>query len=349
MPTQLSELERRVTTFQASLIDKRAGLAAATDNAFIKVYAEELARHYFPRSNSDVYLEPIIKAFSIDLVLAPLLHATGYLWRYNYDDLDLLSNFYRFTNHKQKYFHLATGILEPPTREDLARGCDLFRIDLDTKLDEIFDLYQQPGLRSRLAARTVETLAGAAHDHKMNAIYGFYLDQSKKNLRASKGLGKFRYLRKGKHWLALGTAKQPGTINLRETSAEAFGYEIAAEPSVKIKITDAQTRYLKETLRGTLSSESPIYLRIRSASTFYKNFYEQHKFSNNTDWTEIDKWLGRRVSKAVRAYPKTDWNVYQASKHRQPIIFPPKRTNFFWRVAEELNCPFKTIWSPYNW
>jgi hypothetical protein len=348
---ELSKLEKQVSKIQQRLIDRPYEIADALTKKPLKDYAQELAKHYFPRAKSDVYLEPATEAFIIDLATAPLFHAQPYLWRYNYDDLDLLSNFYKFTNHKHKYFHIATGEQPPPTPDLVEKGASLLGINYKKPtIERLFVTYQQRGLRSRIAARILETIAGVEHDYQQNKLYGFMLDPSKRNLRAAEGLGKFRYLRKGRTWLALGTAVSDHTKDLRKEDVEVFDYTISFKnQEVKTAITRKHIEAFKIQAKEILNDESSIYIRLKRAETVYKSFFLKHRFTNIKDWKEVDIWLKNQSSKARKSYPKFQFEIFKGSVHPLPTVYQPRRSNFFWNPQEELHCDFKTIWNPYNW
>ncbi len=349
---ELNKLEKQVSKIQQRLIDRPYEIAYALTQKPLKEYSLELAKHYFPRAKSEVYLEPAIEAFTIDLATAPLLHAQPHLWRYNYDDLDILSNFYKFTNHKHKYFHIATGELSPPTIETVTKGCQILGINYKKPtFEKLLVTYQQRGLRSRIAARILEQISGVQHDHEQNKLYGFLLDPSKRNLRAVEGLGKFRYLRKGRTWLALGTAEvKDHTKDLRKEDVEIFNYTISFKnQEVKTAITKKHIEALKLQIKEILNDESPIYIRLKKAETFYKSFFLKHRFTNIKDWKEVDIWLKNQSSKARKSYPKFQFDIFKGSLHPLPTVYQPRRSNFFWNPSEELHCDFKTIWNPYNW
>jgi hypothetical protein len=351
---ELNQLEKQVSKIQQRLIDRPYEIADALTQKPLKEYSLLLAKHYFPRAKSEVYLEPATEAFTIDLATAPLLHAQPYFWRYNYDDLDLLSNFYKFTNHKHKYFHVATGELPGPTIETVSKGCQILGINYKKPtIERLFVTYQQRGLRSRIAARILEQISGVEHDHEQNKLYGFMLDPSKRNLRAAEGLGKYRYLRKGRTWLALGTAEvKDHTKDLRkeDEGAEIFNYTISFKnQEVKIAITKKHIEAFKIQVKEILNDESPIFTRLKKAETVYKSFFLKHRFTNIKDWKEVDIWLKNQSSKARKSYPKFQFDIFKGSLHPLPTVYQPRRSNFFWNPQEELHCDFITIWNPYNW
>ncbi len=348
---ELNKLENQVSKIQQRLIDRPGEISAAIIQKPLKEYAQELAKHYFPRAKSDVYLETAVEAFIIDVATAPILHRQNYLWRYNYDDLDILSNFYKFTNHKHKYFHVSTGELPPPTHDAVRKGCHLLGITLkDETIERLLEINNLSGLRARIAARILEPLAGIEHDHQQNKLYGFLMDPSKRNLRAAQGLGKFRYLRKGRTWLALGTASVEGTTDLRKADAEVFDYVISFQnQEVKTLVASRFIEALKIQLKEILISDSPIFIRLKRVEQAYEYFFLRHRFTNRTDWRSIDTWIKNQSSKARKAYPKFDYQMFRASLHTAPTTYQPRRSNFFWKPAEELHCSFKTIWNPYNW
>ncbi len=347
---QLNKIEKEVTKIQQKLIDRPYEIAESLTLKPLKDYALELAKHYFPRSKAEDYLLTAAEAFAVDLATAPYLHTKHHLWKYNFNDLDILANFYKFTNNTHKYFHLSTGVLPPPTLDSVEKGASLLGINYKKlTLEKLFDVYHAGGLRSRITARILEQLAGVEHDHQQNKLYGFMLDPSKRNLRAAEGLGKFRYLRKGKTWLALGTASVKDTKDLRKENIEVFNYTISFKDKVKISITNKYIEAFKIQVKEILNSDAPIYIRLKRAEQAYLYFYTQHKFVNFMHWSQLDTWLKNQSSKARKRYPKFTFEIFRASTQPREIIHLPARRNFFWNPAEELHCDFKTIWNPYNW
>ncbi len=355
--TQLTKLENQVSKIQQKLIDRPYEIAnfltqtPKKNQNPLQEYSLELAKHYFPRSKSEYYLQTAAECFAVDLATAPYLHTKPHLWKYNFNDLDILANFYKFTNTTHKYFHVSTGELPPPTLETVSKGCQILGFNmLKGTFEKLLVTYQQRGLRSRIAGRILEQLAGLEHDYQQNKLYGFLLDPSKRNLRAAEGLGKFRYLRKGKTWLAVGTAAvKDHTTDLRKQDVEAFDYTISFKDKVKISITNKYIEAFKIQVKEILNSDAPIYIRLKRAEQAYLYFYTQHKFVNFMHWSQLDTWLKNQSSKARKRYQKFTFEMFRASTQPRTIIHLPARRNFFWNPAEELHCDFKTIWNPYNW
>jgi hypothetical protein len=348
---ELTKLEKQVSKIQQILMDRPNKIGDSLKLKPLKEYSLELAKHYFPRSKSEYYLQTAAECFAVDLATAPYLHTKHHLWKYNFNDLDILANFYKFTNTTHKYFHFSTGELPEPTPESVEKGASLLRITFKKPtIDTLFDVHNTGGLRSRIAARILETLAGVEHDQQQNKLFGFMLDPSKRNLRAVEGLGKFRYLRKGRNWLALGTAElKDHTKDLRKEDVEAFDYTISFTDKVKISITNKHIEAFKIQVKEILNSDSSILIKLRRAEAAYKNFYSQHKFVNIMHWSQLDTWLKNKSSKTRKPYPKFTFDMFRASTQPRTIIHLPARKNFFWNPSAELHCDFKTIWNPYNW
>ncbi len=351
---KLTDLERKLGTIQKSLIGFRGKLNRYIENEIIQNYAAELTAHYYPMRDDQVYCAPMLHAFSVDLVVAPILHARPYLWRYNYDDLDLLAQFYKFSQPRNGYYHLAFGTLPRATPEAVERGCELLGINLGEHTEQLFMTYHLPGRRSSVAARVLETLAGAAHDREQNWYFGFLLDPSQKALHKRKGYGKFRYLRRGRQWMALGTAPKQHTIDLRRERVDnIFGYRIevgSKAGKVRISVARGEIEWAKAQMLTKLESETPLYRRLKEVNGFYYEFHFRRRFANATNWVEVDRWLLRRMREAAKSEPKFDWRAYQASQNRaKSVTYLPHRSNFFWNVREELHGEYRSIWNQYNW
>jgi hypothetical protein len=348
---ELNKLEKQVSKIQQILMDRPSKIADSLKLKPLKEYSLLLAQHYFPRSKSEDYLLTAAEAFAVDLATAPYLHTKPHLWKYNFNDLDILANFYKFSNTTHKYFHLSTGELPPPTPDSVEKGASLLGINFKKPtIESLFETYNAAGLRSRIAARILEQISGVEHDHEQNKLYGFLLDPSKRNLRAAQGLGKYRYLRKGKTWLAIGTAAvKDHTKDLRKEDVEAFDYTISFKDKVKISITNKHIEAFKIEVREILNSDSSILIKLRRAEAAYKNFYNQHRFANTTSWSALDTWLKNQSSKTRKRYPKFTFEIFRASTQPREIIHLPARRNFFWNPQDELNCDFKKIWNPFNW
>jgi hypothetical protein len=349
--SELTKLEKEISKIQVKLIDRGKDIEPVIKNQSIQSYAAELTETYYPKNKNLDYLEPIITSFAIDLATAPRHHSKHYLWKYNYDDLDILSKFYKLSTPTKKYFHLAQGTLPKPNLENFKEGCNILRLDLGKYTDEIFEIYEIDKAKSKIASRIVETISGAEHDEKVNLIYGFNLDQSKRNLRAIKGLGKFQYLRKGRNWFALGSAPAEETKDIRQEAIEILGYTVrVTNNKVVTEVTKDHLDTLKGNIKNLLDSDAAIYFRLNRVNEMYKNFHQKRRFSNATQWNQIDFWLNQYSLKKRKSYPKLKgWTNYNAAQNRSEITFAPKRTNFFWNSAEELHCDFKKIWNPYNW
>ncbi len=213
----------------------------------------------------------------------------------------------------------------------------------------LFDLYEAAGTRRNIAARIIESISFLPNDKVFNSQLFFAESPSKRN-QFSHIRGKFRYLRKGKQFLILGT--QPigtKTKDLRQIEVEIFNYKVkVTNEKVLISVSENAIARLKSEIKEILNSESAIYFRLNKANELYKTFFETHRFANNMLWIEIDKWLVNRFARTMKAYPKMNWETFKASKNLKPPTFQPRRSNFFWNPAEELHCQFSTVWSPYN-
>ncbi len=358
--TKLSEIESKVSKIQKEILNRRGNLSRYFENEILIQYAQELAAHYFKKSKNESYLEPVIRAFTADLILAPLTHLHAHLYRYNYDELDILANFYRFTNNTNKYFHAATGILPPATLENFQSGLERLHIQLDNA-EELFNTYLVEGLRAKLAARLIESVAYLEHDEELNRRLGFKNSTDIRERQKREGRGKFRYLRRGPEWLALGTAPNE-TIDLRHQPIDTFGYRVSVkkiETRTKTK-TDIKhelratmaphtIEHFKKEIQDLLHRDASINFRLKIANDHYTNFYQRHKHATSTRWKEVDMWFNRTTDKAMRsAGIKPGWKNFQTAELRHKIVFPPLRTNFFWNPAEELHCEYKQIWNPYS-
>src|SRR5439155_7341020 len=114
------------------------------------------------------------------------------------------------------------------------------RIELGDHIDVLFDTYCMEGARSRVAARLLESLAGLPHDEQRNQEYGFLERETRQQLRKLHGQGRFRYLRRGREWLALGTAATAATVDIRKDSVRnLFGFQIGCD-NLKVRITIAK-------------------------------------------------------------------------------------------------------------
>lgn len=350
----LSDIEKQVTKLQTKLINYRGPVSKLIRDQIIVQYAAALARHYFPkRADNPAYIAPVVHAFACDLVVAPMIHRFHHLWRYNYDDLDLLAQFYIFSTPSRKYYHAAVGFLPPPSVEEVRQGCVLIGIDLGEHLDELMNTYRLEGARSRVAARVLESIGGLAADQLLNQHYGFLERESHRNLRALRGQGRFRFLRRGRQWMTVGTAPGYLTSDIRqEVLADVLGYRIEVGSKIKIhaSVSRRAIEQAKAEMAAMLETESSnVMWQVKRVSDYYRNFHRERRFANATDWVEIDRWVLRRVRKFLRSLPKTELTIYQASKNKPwSVTYLPRRTNFFWNISE-LNCEYADIWNPYRW
>jgi len=347
----LTQVERRLARLQAQLIWYRGSVDHFVSHDVVVDYAAQLAKRYFPiRSNNAVYLEPVINAFSYDLVLAPMHHRCHHLWRYNYDDLDILAQFYRFSNDKHGYYHLAQGTLERPTGPLFEEGCRLLGIRIGDS-EELFSTYYVEGARARVPARVIETIAGLPSDHELNGHYGFLEQESTKRSRKLAGAGRFRFLRRGRTWMALGTSPSARTHDIRrEGGNEVFGYRIAVrDQEVQISVAKSVLAQARADIVAILESESTLSWRMKQLCDFYRRFHHQHRFVNANNWFELDQWISRRVSRLARSQPKHSNQLYLAGEHLPKVpTYLPRRSNFFWGIAE-VNCPYSSLWNPHTW
>lgn len=319
---------------------------------YVRAYAIELAQHYFPkRADTAAYIAPIAHAFSVDLVIAPILHRTHHLWRYDYDGLDVVSQFYKFSTPSKGYYHLSYGKLPSPNPESVREGCQRLGVDLGEHVSILFDTYQVEGARARVAARILEALAGLAFDYEQNQEYGFMQTEVKQQLRKMQGKGRFRYLRRGREWMLLGSSAGKETVDIRQFPVNnLFGYRIEIQ-NIKVRVTlaKAEVELAKAKALSLLESESSIIWRVKQINSFYENFHKTHRYVNSFNWTGLDHWIAERVEKAARnSEQKRDWHVYQANKHKYAAVNQPRRGNFFWNIRE-LNCDYINIWNPYRW
>lgn len=347
----LNDLERKLGSLQRQMIWFRGGTEHFVSHASVREYAGQLACRYFPiRASNSIYLEPVIHAFCHDLVLAPSVHRHHHLWRYNYDDLDILAQFYRFSTPRQRYYHLAYGTLSPPTLDLFEAGSRMLGIHVADP-EELFAAYYLEGGRARVAARVIESIAGLPCDVRLNDHYAFLELESTKRLRKLRGQGRFRFLRKGRTWMALGTHASNATVDLREQAVhDLFGYQICLERGkVRVSVSKTTIERAKAELTAILESESQSYYRLLKLNEFYAGFYHQRRFANAMDWYRLDEFVRRGVRKMLRSGPKFKYRLPLAGKKRREIItYLPRRSNFFWNL-EELKCPYHAIWNPYRW
>ncbi len=349
----LTRLESKLNTLQQRLIDRKSEIATSLKAQPVQDYAEELTLKWFPRSKSEAYRATCQELFAIDLVTAPALQNTKFLWRYNYDHLDVLSNFYKFSHPKQGYFHAKSTRLPPPTEENFLRSAQLLRLNLTDQTNFLFDMYCVRGTRSRIAARIIEQISYYEHDQNLNLTFYFDNDPSVRTKAKMAGKGKFRYLRKGRDYLILGTIPaqkdELGLIDLRTQELDTFGYRVSSRKEVLIAVSPTIIRQFKTQISAILAADRAIFTRLAAVNSTYEKFHLKYRFGNHTNWVALDKWIVGRIANQMQSFPKLDWQAYQASKHRFPVTYLPKRTNFFWNPKEELHCQFHQIWTPYNW
>lgn len=347
----LSILEKEVCKLQSRLIWYRGSLDQFINSEPIKHYAIELAKHYFPRrSDNEIYIAPVAHAFAVDLCVAPVIHRTHHLWRYDFDSLDILSQFYRFSTPSKGYYHVAYGILDKITVKDVEYGCNHLGIELGDHIKVLFDTYQVDGARAKVAARTIEALGGLRFDIDRNDDYGFLEREAFKQIRKMKGKGRFRYLRRGRQWMALGTAESRETLNIKLFPATVFDYRVEMQ-NLKVKITLLKTTIeeFKGKILGVLEGETSIIWKVREINRIYEHFYKEHHFINGFSWTGLDTWVKNAVSKAAKTSEvKQEWSTYQAGYQKDGPTNQPRRGNFFWNVST-LKCDYRLLWSPYKW
>lgn len=351
-----SSTERQVAKLQERLIDYRGSLQHHIENPIVQSYAEELARHYYPkRADNPLYLEPVVHAYTVDLVTAPLLHSRAWLWRYNYDDLDLLSQFYRQAHKRNGYFWIASRSLEKPKPDGVYEGCRQLGVELGDHVGRLFATYSLDGARSKVAARVIEAFGGLPHDEGLNELYGFKFNESERNRRAYAGLGRYRFLRRGREWMASGTAYAIGARDLRkEECDDLWGYRvwISKDKGVQISVSVEEIRRFKAEALALLfaDDDTPISYRLKNVSDLYRRFHRRRRFANATDWRSLDEWLLKRKRKLERSEPKPGRTIFLTRDHRnEGVTLLPRRSNFFWNASKELNCPYPAIWNPYLW
>jgi hypothetical protein len=346
----LSPLEKSVSKLQIKLIDRPSLINDYLDDEIIKGYSNELAAKFFPRAKNEIYLESAAELFAIDLIVAPYLHSRNYLWRYNYDDLDILANFYKFSNSKHKYFFATYRLLPKPDERKFRENSKLLKVNLsDERIKLLFDLYESRGTRSQIAKRIVEQISFVKEDTRLNSVFHFADAPSKRNRLAGE-IGKFRYLRRGRELMIIGTKPNNVLTDIREKEVEVFDYSIrfTRDNEVSVCIRPKIIRELKSELNEILNRESSIFFRLKLASETYQRFFHRHRFANRQEWKVIDFWFKGKAHAAMQAYPKLNFELFSACENKKPPVFLPRRSNFFWNPAEELNCQFSTVWSPYN-
>ena len=347
----LTALERRLGRLQSELIWYRGNVDNLINHDLVMNYAAQLARRYFPiRAENPIYIEPIIHSFACDLVLAPMHHRYHHLWRYDYDDLDVLSQFYKFSTPRQGYYHVAHGTLSPPTPQLFEAGCCILGARFETS-DELFSAYYVEGARARVAARVIETIAGLPSDHDLNRHYGFLAQESAKRRRRVNGEGRFRFLRRGRSWMALGTHANDSTTDLRRSGiCDLFGYRVhITQGDLRISVSKELLEFARAEIVTILESESAPFNRIARVNNFYERFHHQHRFANATNWSQLDQFLLKWIRKMVRSVPKSRYVVYLAAKNKPAMAtYLPRRSNFFWDLSE-LKCPYHSLWNPYRW
>jgi hypothetical protein len=240
--------------------------------------------------------------------------------------------------------------LEPPTPGLFEQGCQKLGVHVGDS-DELFAAYYLEGARARVAARVIESIAGLACDARLNDRYGFLELESEKRLRKRLGLGRFRFLRKGRRWMALGTHSAEATTDLRQRPIpELFGYRIWMDhDKIQISLSKIAVQQAKAELAAILESESQVYSRLRRVNEFYRAFHHQRRFANAMNWYHLDEFLTKRVRRMIRSGPKINYRLALAADNRpETVTYLPRRCNFFWNL-EELRCPYYTLWNPYRW
>ena len=296
----LSPNEKYLIKLQNRLIDHRGSLSKYVADSTVIDYAGELARYYYPKKAANpVYLEPVCDSFLIDLLTAPRLHSFAYLWRYNYDDLDLLSNFYYFAQRRNGYFHISCGQLPAPSFADFTNGLNLLNLDLGDYAEKIWYASFLTGKRSNVARRLIENISGSAFDEQMNEEYGFAENISKRNLLKKEGRGKFRYLRRGRDWMTIGTSAHAATFDLRHTPlANLWGYGVRydkREQKIKISVSNSNLKNCKAQISGILEAGLGAAAKLIKVNDYYRHYYNRHRFGNNTNWHELNMWLLRQT------------------------------------------------------
>lgn len=351
----LKDTEKYICRLQNRLIDFRGDLSKYTNDPVVNDYARHLAAYYFPkRAGNEVYLQSVVDSYVVDLLTASRLHNYPYLWRSNYDDLDLLSNFYNFSHRRNGYFHASYGRLLPVSRQEFECGLDILGIELGDYTERIWNASLLPGKRSSIARRIVDNIGHLDFDEMMNREFWFAENISSRNRHKAEGKGKFRYLRRGLDWLLLGTAKRgDSTVDLRETViSELWGYQIRydkREQKIRIAVSARNLKNCKSQLLAVLESGLSAPVKLKKVSDYYRHFYEQHRFANNTRWSDLNIWLLRRTRNLRRSLGKENWKMYLAHLERaEKSTYLPRRCNFFWNVEKELHCDYRLIWNPYR-
>lgn len=351
----LSDYERKVMRLQRGLVDHRGDLVRHLENGFVRAYARELTAHFYPKwKHNEDYLRPIVDSYIVDLIIAPRLHSINYLWRYNYDDLDLLSNFYRLTQKKNGYFYLVHGMTQTPTKKRLKQGLHKLQLDIGDHLDKIWNASILEGKRGNVARRLVESVCGLMHDDDLNKTFGFANSESLRNLQKAAGGGKYRYLRRGRSWMALGTRKQSGLVDLRkETVTDLWGYQLKyndKKQKVVIRISHPNRKQFFANVQAITEQKGDVRKKLRGISNYHQRFFERHRFANSTNWFFIDNWILKRTLNLRKQIPNAEGKIFLAHKNFSgKTTYLPKRNNFFWDPEKFLHCEFYQIWNPHTW
>ena len=347
------KFEKHVMELQKRLISFEGDLGRYLEDAALREYAAGLAAHYYPmwRGNED-YIGPVTDSFLVDLAVAPRLHSMKHLWRYNYDDLDLLFNFYSQSQQKNGYFYLAHGQTPEPTKRKLKQGFHNLRLEVGDYLNRLWDASRLDGKRSNVARRLVDAVCGVMHDREMNERFFFDEKESLRNLKKAEGDGKYRYLRRGRLWMALGTRKQEGMMDIRrETVADLWGYRLDYDDKRKIVIQVSypnRKRFFAD-VRAMCERRGAARKRIGEISNYYQRFFLRHRFANGTAWHFIDKWIQKRTSLLRKQVPNAEGKIFIAHKNfSRKITRLPERRNIFWDPQNYLKCDFVTIWNPFR-
>lgn len=340
---------------QRGLIDARGDLGRYLESDFVRAYARDLAAYYYPKwKDNEDYLRPVVDSFVVDLVVAPRLHSISYLWRYNYDDLDLLSGFYKLAQKKNGYFYLAYGATQTPTKRKLKQGLHKFQIDIGDHTNKLWNASQLDGKRGRVALRIVEAVCGLMNDSELNQTFGFANNESQRNKQKADGCGKYRYLRRGRLWFALGTRMKPGMIDIRkETVTDLWGYQIKFDDKNQkmiIRVANPNRKQLLANVRAMVGRKGDVRKKLRDISNHYQRFFERHRFANSTSWHFTDKQILRRTLNLRKQIPNEEGKIFLAHKNFSgKATYLPKRNNFFWDAEKYLHCEFHQIWNPHNY
>ena len=352
--SMLTDEEKDVIKLQSKLIDFRGDITHFFEDEVIRSYATNLANYYFPKkTNNEYYLDPVVNSFALDLMLAPKLHSLRYMWRYNYDDLDILSNFYKLAQKQNGYWHIAYGTTPQPSKKKFKEGLRILKIKLSGEcLEKLWDGYELLGKRSSVACRVIESIAGLPFDAVLNTHYGFNENISERNRRKTGGLGKFRYLRRGREWMAIGSRKSYTTVDLRkEYISNLWGYQIKLDKKtqkIKIAVSSNTQKQFYADIRGILEKRMKPKTKLAEVSNYYGRFFEKYRFANNTNWFKVDEWMLKQTLNTRKMLPKIEGKIFLAGKNfKGKSTYPPIRFNIFGNI-KKLNCDYIKIWNPHR-